>query len=108
MTLLEAGFNVNHQKALLRTLRNKGALAACPMHRKIELARFFTGPQLRASCASWALLCCTAGNASGAARARCCAALARRCSMMLPAPVGVSSLALCVPALCRATASPTC
>lgn len=49
MTLLEAGFNFNHQKSLLRLLRNQGALAALPLHRKIELARFFTGPQLRVS-----------------------------------------------------------
>lgn len=47
MTLLEAGYNLNRQKAFLRLLRNHGALAALPLHRKIELARFFVGPQLR-------------------------------------------------------------
>ena len=47
MTLLEAGWNANHQKAFLRLLRNRGALAALPPHRKVELARFFVGPQLR-------------------------------------------------------------
>lgn len=47
MTLLEAGFNFNHQKSLLRLLRNHGALAALPLHRKVALARFFMGPQLR-------------------------------------------------------------
>lgn len=46
MTLLEAGFNANHQKAFLRLLRNHGALAALPLHRKVALARFFLGRQL--------------------------------------------------------------
>lgn len=46
MTLLEAGFNVNHQKAFLRLLRNHGALAALPLHRKVALARFFLSGQL--------------------------------------------------------------
>lgn len=66
MTLLEAGWNANHQKALLRTLRNKGALAAAPLPRKIELARFFVGPQLRVSCS---LLPCSSSSSS---RRRCC------------------------------------
>ena len=47
MTLLEAGCNWNYQKSFLRLLRNKGALAALPLHRKIELARFFCSKQLR-------------------------------------------------------------
>lgn len=47
MTLMEGGWNFNYQKPFLRLLRNKGALAALPTHRKIDLARFFTGPQLR-------------------------------------------------------------
>lgn len=47
MTLLEAGWNWNYQKSFLRLFRNKGALAALPLHRKIELARFFCGSQLR-------------------------------------------------------------
>lgn len=47
MTLLEAGFNWNYQKSFLRLLRNKGALAALPLHRKIELARFLCSSQLR-------------------------------------------------------------
>jgi hypothetical protein len=47
MTLLEAGYNLNRQKAFLRLLRNHSALAALPLHRKVELARFFVGAQLR-------------------------------------------------------------
>ena len=47
MTLLEAGCNWNYQKSFLRLLRYKGALAALPLHRKIELARFFCSSQLR-------------------------------------------------------------
>ena len=47
MTLLEAGCNWNYQKSFLRLMRNKGALAALPLHRKVELARFFCSSQLR-------------------------------------------------------------
>lgn len=46
MTLMEAGWNFNHQKSLLRLLRNRGVLALLPVHRKVELARFFAGSQL--------------------------------------------------------------
>ncbi|KAL4424856.1 hypothetical protein ABPG77_011106 [Micractinium sp. CCAP 211/92] len=56
MTLLEAGFNVNHQKAFLRLLRNHGALAALPLHRKVALARFFLSGQLWGYGLTWLLM----------------------------------------------------
>ena len=56
MTRLEAGCNWNYQKSFLRLLRNKGALAALPLHRKIELARFFCSKQLRVRACGLALL----------------------------------------------------
>ncbi|KAL4421350.1 hypothetical protein ABPG75_010641 [Micractinium tetrahymenae] len=56
MTLLEAGFNRNHQKAFLRLLRNHGALAALPLHRKVALARFFLSRQLWGYGLTWILM----------------------------------------------------
>lgn len=60
MTLLEAGYNLNRQKAFLRLLRNHSALAALPLHRKVELARFFVGPQLRVRDGGWRFFCTVA------------------------------------------------
>lgn len=57
MTLMEAGWNLNHQKSLLRLLRNRGALAVLPLHRKVELGRFFTSSQLWVSAGLPLVLC---------------------------------------------------
>lgn len=45
LTLWEQGFNLNYCKAFMRLLRNKGALAAYPLERKVQLALFFLGRQ---------------------------------------------------------------
>jgi hypothetical protein len=58
MTILEGGWNFNHQKSFLRLLCNHGALAALPLHRKIELARFLQGPQLRVGGCGWQIQYC--------------------------------------------------
>ena len=42
LTVLEAGYNLNHTKALIRLLRDKGVFAAQSKERKLQLARYFT------------------------------------------------------------------
>ena len=114
MTILEGGWNFNHQKSFLRLLRNHGALAALPLHRKIELARFLQGPQLQVGGCGWQIQCClvwqtsTAGGqavgtaAAASSHSNCSLHLAVACAYLFrpacPAP----------PLPCRATGSPTC
>jgi len=42
LTVFEAGYNLNHTKALIRLLRDKGVFAAQSKERKLQLARYFT------------------------------------------------------------------
>eukprot|EP00798_Chlamydomonas_sp_ICE-L_P026401 gene26401-17498_t len=45
---MESGFNVNHSKAFVRLIRNRGILAALPLEGKIQMSKFFmTHPDLR-------------------------------------------------------------
>ncbi|KAG7667612.1 hypothetical protein Ndes2437B_g07624 [Nannochloris sp. 'desiccata'] len=47
LTLLEAGFNHNYSKSLMRILRNRGVMASLPLPKKLELADFLVGPNMR-------------------------------------------------------------
>jgi hypothetical protein len=47
LTLLEAGFNHNYSKSLMRILRNRGVLASLSLPEKLELAAFLVGPAMR-------------------------------------------------------------
>jgi len=47
LTILEAGFNHNYSKSLLRILRNRGVMASLSLPRKLELADFLVGPNMR-------------------------------------------------------------
>jgi len=47
LTLLEAGFNYNYSKSLLRILRNRGVLASLSLPQKLELADFLVGANMR-------------------------------------------------------------
>ncbi len=47
LTLLEAGFNHNYSKSLMRILRNRGVLASLSLPEKLELADFLLGSNMR-------------------------------------------------------------
>jgi hypothetical protein len=47
LTLMEAGFNHNYSKSLIRILRNRGVIASLSLPAKMELADFLVGPGMR-------------------------------------------------------------